>query len=138
MNPGYEVAQGPGSPTDALPIGKPCEEDAGCRRVIAIVSSLEEARAFLGTVAWIADRTLHLLATVRMLRREPDAAAVRMDLLLRATWSTIVQRRRSKAECRCVTRDLESQQAADVALRRRIWLSIYQSVTPDRIKLYHS
>jgi hypothetical protein len=102
------------------------------------VSSLEEARGFLGTAAWIADHTLHLLATVRMLRREPGAAGVRMGLLLRATWSAIVQRRRSKAECRCVTRDLDSQQAADVTLRRWIWLSIYQSVTPDRMKLYHS
>ena len=92
--------------------------------MIAIVSSLEEARAFLGTAARIADRTLHLLATVRMLRREPDVAGVRMDLLLRATWSAIVQRRRSKAECRCVTRALESQQAADVTLRRRVCLSI--------------
>ena len=37
------------------------------------MSSLEEARAFLGTAAWIADCTLHLLGTVRMLRQEPNA-----------------------------------------------------------------
>jgi hypothetical protein len=74
------------------------EDDAVCRIMIAIVSSLQEAQAFLWT-SGIADRKVHLLATVRTRTRELHAAGIQDGLTFPSPANAVISWAMRSVKC---------------------------------------